>query len=110
MFMTFKDLQECIQKAEENAACEYEITIIKELNSIEEFFNHPKCLYWLYWYTTKVIKGRWLEAEEVIKTDPEYSYWYSRDVIKGRWTEAEEVIKTDPEFSYRYAKDVMGGS
>ena len=36
-------------------------------------------------------------------------YGYSMDVIKGRWIEAEDVIMTDPMISFRYAVDVIGG-
>ena len=47
---------------------------------------------------------RWLEAEEYIKTNPEYAYWYARDIIEGKWPEAEEYIKKDPYWWCMYKK------
>jgi len=35
-------------------------------------------------------------------------YGYAIDVIKGRWIEAEDFIMTDPMSSFRYAVDVIG--
>ncbi len=58
-------------------------------------------------YAVDVIKNRWPEAEEIIKSDPICAYWYSKAVIKGRWPEAEETIKTVPLYAYAYAKDVI---
>jgi hypothetical protein len=44
-----------------------------------------------------IIKGRWIEAEDIIKKDPYHAYCYAKDVIKGRWNEAEDYIKKNPE-------------
>ena len=58
-------------------------------------------------YAQVVIKGRWPEAEEIIKESPEMAYFYAQDVVKGRWPEAEEIIKESPEVAYSYARDVI---
>jgi len=108
-FLTFTELQECIRKADENGACSENLSILKDLTSIEEFFDHPNCTFWLYWYAAKVMKNRWLEAEEVIKRDPKWACLYALNVIKGRWTEAEDVIKNDPKWAYDYAKRIIKG-
>ena len=121
---------------------------IEELDDICEYYNlrqHPliktlglekyeKSPYSAYEYARDVIKGRWKEAEDIIKTDPRSAYYYAIDVIegrwkeaepfiktdlrcafyyavyviKGRWIEAEPFIKTDPDWAYRYAIDVIG--
>ena len=39
--------------------------------------------------------------------DPRWAYWYALEVIKGRWPEAEEYIKKDPEIASYYAEHVM---
>jgi len=109
MFLTFPELQECIKKAEESRACSDELGILNSLTSIQEFFDHPKCPFWLYWYARNIINGRWLEAEPFINKNVEYSYWYARWVIKGRWVEAETVIRTYPDWAYRYARYVIKG-
>jgi hypothetical protein len=62
-----------------------------------------------YYYSADIIRDRWIEAEVLIATDPEWACWYATDVIKGRWPEAESVIATDPEWAYRYATDVIRG-
>jgi len=40
-----------------------------------------------YYYALKVIKGRWIEAEDVIMTESYVSYLYAKWVIKGRLPE-----------------------
>ena len=35
-------------------------------------------------------------------TDSYYAYWYAYHIIKGRWLEAESVIMTDPYWWYLY--------
>ena len=57
-----------------------------------------------YWYARNIIKDRWEEGEEIIKTDPCWAYWYARNAIKGRWPEAEETIKTDPGWWEEYRR------
>lgn len=34
-----------------------------------------------------IIKGRWIEAENIIIKDPYYAYWYAVDIINGRLPE-----------------------
>ena len=60
-----------------------------------------------YEYARYIVKGRWTEAEPIIKQDPEYAYWYALDVVGGRWLEAEPTIIKDPYYAYCYARDVV---
>ena len=64
---------------------------------------------WAYWYASDVIKGRWVEGEEVIKRSSEWAFHYALNVIKSRWVEGEEVIKRDSYWTYWYAMDVING-
>jgi hypothetical protein len=64
--------------------------------------------YYAYRYAKDVIQGRWEEAEDIIKTNPEYACWYAKYVIQGRWPKAEDVIKKDPEWVSYYAINVIG--
>jgi hypothetical protein len=57
-----------------------------------------------YWYARLVIKGRWPEAESVIRKNPYYAYCYARYVIQDRWPEAEEVIAKNSEWHRGYQK------
>jgi hypothetical protein len=34
--------------------------------------------------------------------EPICSYWYARDIIKGRWLKAEKIIKSDEKSWNRY--------
>lgn len=49
-----------------------------------------------YWYARDAIRGRWPEAEEIIKTNPTAAFYYAIKVIDHRWLEAEEIISRDP--------------
>ena len=40
---------------------------------------------------------------------PWHSYIYARDIIKGRWIEVEDIIMTDLECSGSYAESVIKG-
>lgn len=71
----------------------------------KEIIKSPHCI---YVYAVR-IKGRWIEAEHVISTDPFISYCYSKDIIKGRWELGEKEIFKNGEYSFRYAKDVING-
>ena len=62
-----------------------------------------------YYHALNIVKERWLEAEDIIKTDPYYAYWYARNIIKRRWLEGEDSIKNDPCWSYYYALDIIKG-
>ena len=72
-------------------------------------YNNENLPLWIYTYALDVIKGRWLEVEEVIKKSPRYAMIYARDIIKGRWLEGEEVIKKSPRWVCNYAEIVIGG-
>ena len=89
--------------------CEYynlrKHPLIKKLG-LEKYGKDPENA---YKYSINVIKGRWIEAENYIKTDTHYAYYYARDVIKGRWIEAEEYIKKDLCYAYHYAYYVIKG-
>ena len=102
MKITFEQIQKMIQRAEKHNACNQQLNILKSLKTIDEFLNHSKAPYWLYWYAKNIIKDRWPEAEEYIKINPRWAYWYASNIIKGRWLEAEEYIKKDPEWAYCY--------
>ncbi len=62
-----------------------------------------------YYYAKEVIKGRWLEAEEIIGKNPSAAYLYAKEIIKGRWPEAEETISTVAGCAFVYAKEVVKG-
>ena len=87
--------------------CEYynlrKHPLIKKLG-LEKYGKDPESA---YYYTGYMIKGRWPEAEDVIKKDTCYAYLYALNVIKGRWPEAEEYIKKDPYYAYGYAYEVI---
>jgi len=73
---------------------------------LDKYKNSPQDL---FRYARDMICGRWLEAEPIIMTYPEYAYFYSRDVIRGRCPEAEPIIMTYPEYAYFYSRDVIKG-
>ena len=56
-----------------------------------------------YLYARDVIKGRFLEGEAIIATDPEYAYYYACDGIKGRWLDGELQILFS-EYAIKYAE------
>lgn len=43
-------------------------------------------------YARDTVRGRWLEGESIILTNPHLTCEYARDVIKGRWKDAELII------------------
>jgi len=45
--------------------------------------------------------------QDLEKMTPEAAYWHAVNVIKGRWPEAEEIIKTDSYFFNEYCKNVL---
>ncbi len=81
LFLTFPELQDCIKKAKEHNACSDELSNLKDLISIEEFFEHPKCAFWLCWYADNILHRRWTEAEDYLKSDPWWFEMYQIDVI-----------------------------
>jgi hypothetical protein len=72
--------------------------------ALDEYIKYPMDA---YLYASEIIKGRWIEGEHIIKTDPNYSYDYAKNIIKGRWIEGEDMIKTDPHCAYQYAFHVI---
>ena len=64
---------------------------------------------YVYWYARFVIKGRWLEGESVIVTNPHWARRYAEYIIEGRWPEAEPYIMKDPDSAFWYAKFVIKG-
>jgi hypothetical protein len=62
-----------------------------------------------YLYARDVIKGRWVEGEPIIATDPGWAYMYARYIIKARFPEGEKAIANHPEYVYWYARDVIKG-
>jgi hypothetical protein len=49
------------------------------------------------------------ELEPIIIKSPMYAYAYAKHIIKGRWIEAEEIISTDSECAYYYAFYIIKG-
>jgi len=49
----------------------------------------------IYNYAFYYLKKRWLEAEEYILKEPHYACWYAINIIRGKWPEAEKVIKSN---------------
>lgn len=64
----------------------------ERIPELEHYFLSKKEVKWAFHYAAGIIRGRFIEAEEYIKTDPMYSSWYAVDVINGRWPDAEEII------------------
>jgi hypothetical protein len=62
-----------------------------------------------YYYARYVIKGRWIEGETLIATDPMYAYYYANYIIKDRWLDGEPIIATDYHFAYLYACYMVKG-
>jgi hypothetical protein len=46
-----------------------------------------KSPYYAYYYAQNIIKGRWIEAENIISTNSCCTYWYAEDIIKGKLPE-----------------------
>lgn len=78
-------IQAFIKNSEELGACSEELKVIKECSSLEEVLLHPLAPFWVFWYAKNVIKGRWKDGEEVIKTSPKPEY-----MINGRYQRSME--------------------
>ena len=76
-------IKEFISNAKLNNACQEEIDRLESLGTVKEIINHEDAPHWAWWYARNVIKGRWPEVEEIIKTSPEWAYFYDRDVINN---------------------------
>ena len=49
------------------------------------------------------------KLEHIVLRSPSHAYLYALDVIKGRWIEAEDLIMTNIRMSYFYAKNIIRG-
>ena len=56
-----------------------------------------------YYYTSKVLKNRWPEAEPYIMKKPTWATYYAVSVINGPWPEAEPYILQDLPSAVYYA-------
>jgi len=56
-----------------------------------------------YYYAKNVIKGRWPEAEDIIRQSFVYGLWYVQYILKERWPEFEPQIAQDTFKAYEYA-------
>ena len=63
----------------------------------EDAFNH-----------VKKFGYRIADAEEVIKTDPVWAYKYAEEIVRSRWPEAEDVMKTNTDIWSQYIKFLNG--
>ena len=106
--ITLKQIKQKIEEAILLRACEYEIYRLKSIKTLKNYVNHPDDPYWVHWICLKQGK-RWIEAESIILTSPEFSCLYALDIIQDRWEEGEKVILSDPAFAYKYALDVIKG-
>lgn len=70
----------------------------------EAVLTEPKDL---YLYTYKVLKSRWIEKEDIIKTDLCQACFYAQKVLKNRWPEIEPLIVNDTNLATYYASYVM---
>ena len=64
--------------------------------------------WWAFEYAQDVV-GRGNETiEKGVLQNPKYTYLYARFVVKGQFLQGEEVISKDPRASMLYAQKVMG--
>ena len=106
-----------INAARNNGACDREISELLAVPespidfdmiiTLDDAKHLPKSPFWACWYAKNVIKGRWPEAEFVIKNDSRFSYIYARDALNGRFNAAENNIKNDPQYAYLYARNIL---
>jgi hypothetical protein len=94
------DYSESVDVNDEPATLEYFKNIIPYISP-----NNPPEV--LCNFMSKIIKGRWPEAEKVLIKYPKWIYVICRDVIHGRWPEAEPVIIKDPRFACLYACNIL---
>jgi hypothetical protein len=81
------------------------LTIIKD-NRYQTALSSPGSA---YFYAKDVLKGRWVEAEHIIKQNNWFATLYARDVIKGRWLDIEPTIVKDAQCASNYALNILGG-
>lgn len=58
-------------------------------------------------YSTEVLHGRFVEAEEVISKDSTAAFKYAAFVIRDRWEMGEAAIAENEDLSLQYARDVL---
>jgi hypothetical protein len=66
-------------------------------------FNDPESAY----QYSKKLGRRIIEAEELILKDVAFCFPYARYIVKGRWIEGEDVLKTSSIHSCWYAQYVL---
>lgn len=49
-----------------------------------------------------VRKGRYLEGEDAIASDPHTALAYATEIIRGKWPKGEAAIAKDPEANFKY--------
>jgi hypothetical protein len=98
------NITEIIEQSKKADASDEVIEALSKYSSIEEALESKRASYWCCWYATKVLKGRWIEAESIIIKDAYFAYWYTRDILKGRWIEAEPIIAKDKFWKNDYEK------
>jgi len=54
----------------------------KRLPELEHIILTDRCV--AFTYAEKIIKGRWIEAEEIIMKSTILSHWYASDIIRGK--------------------------
>lgn len=106
--------------------------------NVYNYSEHPSVAIlsaeYAYYYSCRILKGRWIEAEDIIFKNPFYarlygiryeicrermekilmtniyaSYNYARFNIYGRWLPGEKIISTHAYYSYWYALNVVNG-
>ena len=55
--ITLKEIRNKIQEAIVYEPCEETLDIFESLSSVDEFLNHPKASFWVYWICEKTQKG-----------------------------------------------------
>lgn len=93
------DLSEMLEQAAAAGACEGELSRLREFGSVSEILRRASTWnlgFWLYWYASKVVRGRWEAAEPELLKMPGWAYWYARDALRARWPEAEPIILSGP--------------
>ena len=76
--LTMDSLDKMIKSAVKIGACEESIEEIRRFTSVSEILAYRKAPEWAHWYAVNVIKGRWPEAEEVIRQDAYETHWYDK--------------------------------
>ena len=62
-----------------------------------------------YLYTINIVKGRWIEAENIIAADACAAIIYAKEIIKERFEKAEKLIAKNSYCAYKYAADTIKG-